>query len=883
MKYLIKQTLILTCILILTVTISAQELWSVRMAESVMQRHPNVYGSWDYETGTVLRGFEEAWRVTGDERYYDYIKNTIDYVVNENGTIDGYNVSSYNIDEINEGRMLLFLYNETGEQKYKEAADLLHSQLENHPRNDDGGFWHKLIYPHQMWLDGLYMGSPFYAEYSLLFNDSYGFDDVALQLILMEKHARDPETGLLFHGYDDSREQAWADPVTGQSPSFWGRAIGWYAMALVDVLDFLPADHSKRDSIIDIFNRLVEGMVTVQDESGVWWQVVDQGGREGNYLEASVSCMVIYAMAKAIRMGYISISYLPVVLDGYNGILNEFITVNSDSSINLIRTCSGAGLGGNPYRDGSYNYYIYQTGIRDNDAKGIGPFITTSIEIERMSLPQNFTALALSESSIELSWHNVPSSFEGYQILRSTGTVFNEVTRVPITDSVYTDSNLDSLTVYQYRLRPYTGEYYGLYSNIVHVSTLAGNGRPAYPLNPFPADGASSQELDIQLLWEAGTAATSYDVYFGENNPPGFVTNQTETVFYPGVLKNETIYYWRIDGVNNNGKTTGHVWNFTTKKAPLPLGLIAHWPVSEGSGTVLQDIKGGNDATLTNTSPDIWQTGNTGSYITFDGFDDYAIVPHTEELNFGDQSFSLSFWIKQSDQNRAMRYIIKGTHTSPGSGKRYEVFHHQNNEVRFAIDDNVNKSSLIVPNTNFVTGSWVHVVALRDVEYKILKLFANNELQGTLMDNTGNISQNEDLFFGLSPDESNNNLAGSLRDIRLYNYAISDSLISILYSDGITNIYDKKNNIIPENIYLKIYPNPFNSMTRIKYRVQEKGHVQISMYDITGQKITTLLDEVKTEGEYELSFNADKHSSGLFLVYLKSGSHNIAKKILLIK
>lgn len=883
MKYFIRTTLILTPIVLLPVVISGQELWSVRMAESVMQRHPNVYGNWNYETGTILRGFVEAWWATGDERYFDYIKNTVDYVVNENGTIDDYNLFSYNLDEINEGRMLLLLYKETGEQKYKDAIDLLHSQLENHPRNDDGGFWHKQVYPHQMWLDGLYMGSPFYAEYSLLFNDPDGFDDVALQLILMEKHARDPETGLLYHGYDDSREQAWSDPVTGQSPSFWGRAIGWYAMALVDVLDFLPTNHSKRDSIIDILNRLVEGMITVQDESGVWWQVVDQGGREGNYLEASVSCMMVYAMAKAIRKGYLSKSYLPVVLDGYNGLLNEFITINPDSSINLIQTCSGAGLGGNPYRDGSYDYYVYQTSIRNNDAKGIGPFITASIEMERMSHPHNFTALTLSESSIQLNWHNVPNNFEGYQILRSIGAAFSEVARVSITDSVYTDTGLDSLTVYQYRIRPYIGENYGLYSNIVCASTLGGNGRPAYPLNPFPANSAINQELEIQLSWDAGTAATSHDIYFGENNPPGFVTNQTETVFDPGVLKNETTYYWRIDGVNSNGKTTGPIWSFSTKKAPLPLGLIAHWLVSEGSGTTLRDIEGGHDATLINTDTNAWQNGNTGTYITFDGVDDYAIVPHTDELNFGNQSFSLSFWIKQSAQDRAMRYIIKGTHTSPGSGKRYEVFHHQNNEVRFAIDDNVTKSSLIVPNTNFVTGSWVHVVAIRDIENKILKLYANNELQGTLADNTGDISQNEDLFFGLSPDESNNNLEGSLRDVRFYNYAISDSLISALYSDGITAVYEKEINIIPENIFLQIYPNPFNSMTRIKYRAPKKGQIQITIYDITGQKITTLLDEVKTEGEYELSFNADKLSSGLFLVHLKSGSHKVVKKILLIK
>jgi unsaturated rhamnogalacturonyl hydrolase len=233
-----------------------------------------------------------------------------------------------------------------------------------------------------MWLDGIYMASPFYAAFGQTFAEPAAFDDVARQIILIEKHTRDPQTGLLYHAWDESKQQRWADPQTGCSPHFWGRAMGWYAMAIVDVLDYLPSEHPQREDILAILERLIGALVDVQDEStGLWYQVLDQGQRAGNYLEASASCMFVYALAKAVRQGYLGQTYLDVARHGYQGILDNLLRLDDQGLVNLEKTCGVGGLGGTPYRDGSYEYYISER-IVTNDYKGVGPFILASIEME---------------------------------------------------------------------------------------------------------------------------------------------------------------------------------------------------------------------------------------------------------------------------------------------------------------------------------------------------------------------------------------------------------------------------------------------------------------------------------------------------------------------
>lgn len=366
--------------------------WSERMAATVMATHADSIAytkekkdaRWEYEMGVVLRGIEQVWYRTGDNRYFEYIRKNLDRYVTADGTIRTYKLEDYNIDHVTPGRGLLLLYQQSlpGKEKYRKAADLLRKQLAQQPRTNEGGFWHKKRYPYQMWLDGLYMGEPFYAEYSLLFGESKNFDDIVNQFVWMEQHARDAKTGLLYHGWDESREQKWANPQTGKSPNFWSRAMGWYAMALVDVLDYIPASHPRRGEVVAILQRLMPAVVKYQDQKeGTWYQVTDRMGSPGNYLEASGTAMFVYALAKGVRLGYLPVPMLSYARKGYAGMLKNFISTDSKGLIHLEKTVSVSGLGGTPYRDGSYEYYLSEP-LRQDDLKGVGPFIMASVEME---------------------------------------------------------------------------------------------------------------------------------------------------------------------------------------------------------------------------------------------------------------------------------------------------------------------------------------------------------------------------------------------------------------------------------------------------------------------------------------------------------------------
>ncbi len=375
--------------------------WSVRAADSVIARNAPMSHEWHYENGVMLKAMEQVWQKTDDPKYFQFIKDTLDQFVEPDGNIRTYRLIEYNLDQINMGKALFPVWRETRDERYKRAAYLLRKQLRRQPRTREGGFWHKHIYPYQMWLDGIYMAEPYYAEFAETFEmqspvnlplltgegrieigAQQSFDDIAFQILTIEKHAHDPKTGLLYHGWDESKKQRWANPATGCSPHFWGRAIGWYAMAIVDTLDHFPHDHSKYGALIAVLQRVAEAITRVQDHlSGLWYQILDQPNRAGNYREASASCMIAYAMAKGAHLGYLEKKYLEVTRRAYNGILENFIQVDAQGMVNLNWTCGSAGLGGTPYRDGSFEYYVGER-IVTNDYKGLGSFIMASVEME---------------------------------------------------------------------------------------------------------------------------------------------------------------------------------------------------------------------------------------------------------------------------------------------------------------------------------------------------------------------------------------------------------------------------------------------------------------------------------------------------------------------
>ncbi len=370
---------------------AARGLWSVRIGNAYLLRHPDANMSdsgstntkWNYEQGLMQWALLRLWQSSGDERYFDFVRRNLDLFVGADGSIRTYKRTDYNLDNIGPGRALLEVYKQTRENKYRFAADSLRRQLMEQPRTQDGGYWHKKIYPHQMWLDGLFMAEPFYATYAAMTGEDSAFDDIVNQFMLIARHTLDSATGLYYHGWDESREQRWANPVTGCSPVFWGRSIGWFAMGLVDVLEVLPATHPQRSELESMVQRLAEALLRFQDPStGLWYQVVDQGGREGNYLESSASCMFAYFFARGTNRKYLDKKFFAAAEQAFAGITQRQVRADDSGRVDLYNTCAGTGLGGTPYRDGSYQYYV-SVPRRTNDLKGLGPFLLAAIELEK--------------------------------------------------------------------------------------------------------------------------------------------------------------------------------------------------------------------------------------------------------------------------------------------------------------------------------------------------------------------------------------------------------------------------------------------------------------------------------------------------------------------
>ncbi|EOD51418.1 putative cell wall glycosyl hydrolase protein [Neofusicoccum parvum UCRNP2] len=338
-----------------------------------------------YTNAVLYRAVDLVYKASGNETYFSWIKEQVDAVVSDNGTIAGWPADKDSLDDILLGRNLLELYGQTNETKYKTAATNLRLSLDKHKRTPAGGFWHRdPTYPNQMWLDGIYMADVFYAQYTAAFEpaNTTAWDDVLLQFSLIEQHLRNATSNLLYHGYDELKAAVWADPVTGASPHVWNRALGWYVMALLDALDYFPADHAGHQQLRDWYVAAADGVVAAQDpETGGWWLVMDEPypGMAGNYIESSGTAMFTYGLLKGARLGYVAgEKYTAPAEKAYQLMVNEFVAQNATGGmLNWEGTVEVGSLSGNA----SYEYYI-GVPLAENDLKGAGPFIYASLEYE---------------------------------------------------------------------------------------------------------------------------------------------------------------------------------------------------------------------------------------------------------------------------------------------------------------------------------------------------------------------------------------------------------------------------------------------------------------------------------------------------------------------
>ncbi len=374
---------------------TAQPL-SLRMADSELRRHPTPFTldgmkgpRWNYTGSIEVLAIQDLYRATGNQTYWDYAFQYADTLIASDGEIRTYTLENYNIDHVCPARTLFEVYRQTGEERFRKAMETAFTQLQQQPRTSDGGFWHKAVYPWQMWLDGLYMGEPFYARYVATFIPEDQrldyFKDIVHQFVTVAKHTYDPQTGVYRHGWDESRQQFWCDPETGQSEHCWSRGLGWYVMGMVDALDYIP-EEAGRQQVIDILNGIYQSLQKYADrKTGMWYQVLECPDRKGNWLESTGSIMFVYGLLKGIDTGIFSKEYTFLAKEWYERFVRTFVRENEDGTISITQCCAGAGLGGSDQtRSGKFDYYVNGTRIIENDCKAVGPFIWSSLYYENL-------------------------------------------------------------------------------------------------------------------------------------------------------------------------------------------------------------------------------------------------------------------------------------------------------------------------------------------------------------------------------------------------------------------------------------------------------------------------------------------------------------------
>ncbi|MBN1996415.1 T9SS type A sorting domain-containing protein [candidate division KSB1 bacterium] len=550
--------------------------------------------------------------------------------------------------------------------------------------------------------------------------------------------------------------------------------------------------------------------------------------------------------------------------------------------------------------DGMPDSWEFANGLNPEnkeDRNGIGEGGYTNLEIYLNSItefppflraPSNVTAELTGFTKVLITWEDFIEDETGFRIERAEGEAGNFITAAEVEANVTTcaDSGLEELTLYRYRVVAFNSSLVSGYEGIAEVTTLSPTSPPLAVSFPSPEDNTRYVVTAPLLTWEPSMNADSYDVYFGQSNPPPFILNQRETVFVPGELEKGTRYYWRIDGVNQNGTTQGSLWRFMVEP-DIPSGQIVYWKFDETEGTTVADEEMyGIDGTLKNMEPTSWTDGVLDGGLGFDGQAGYVLVPHNGILDFSTESFSLSAWSKAEPLTGSSMYLInKGSFAkdeTAGTTGRWYGIEIKNNELRFAIDDDVAKSQATVAGADaLLSEKWAHIVGVRDTAEGTLKLYINGELLSSVSDATGSISQEEDMFLGNSTTGTAP-LWGVLDDVRIYNYALVDAEVQAIYASvPVNKRFEEK----PPNEFLLAgnYPNPFNPLTRIEYVLPEKSMVKLQVFDILGRKVATLVDGIKEPGNYAVNFDGSNLGSGLYVYKLTAGYKTLAGKMLLVK
>ncbi|WP_150274385.1 glycoside hydrolase family 88/105 protein [Paenibacillus tepidiphilus] len=348
--------------------------WAEKACEALMAKYePELLppDRFHYHQGVFLSGMEKCWHETKKPQYLEYLKAWVNSQVLQDGSIKKHNPKE--LDDIQPGVLLFNLLEQTGDKRYEQALHYLVPLIQAMPTNPSGGFWHKERYPNQMWLDGLYMAGPIAVQYARTFGAPEYFDLMAYQALLMHKHTLDPATGLLYHGWDETKEAFWADPVTGQAPEFWGRAIGWFPVALLEMFEHMPEDHKDKPALVTILQDLLVALTRYQDENtGLWYQVIDKGEQPDNWLENSCTSLFVHAIAKAVRFGYLDTEYLKYAWKGYQGVIDT-LKFDENGHVVIGNICIGTGIG-------DYAHYIARP-TSENDLHGAGAFILMCVEM----------------------------------------------------------------------------------------------------------------------------------------------------------------------------------------------------------------------------------------------------------------------------------------------------------------------------------------------------------------------------------------------------------------------------------------------------------------------------------------------------------------------